>query len=257
MPHWQDDELLYGIRSWAAQQLNLPTDVVEPLQMLDEMDGDIVVLDGLRCDGCCWFVGLVEFKKMGKRTRSCTWQAICKKDVPKTPSKKSFNGFRQVKLETVNQWMTCLRVNWSPFVFWGTKVIVLGKRICLCELPKPCGQGLLDILAARSTKGPLAVNSFRFQRVFEMTKSQIGTVDSCDPAPVDGFFHHFLNVSANQKVQISPESFVFFPERYVSIIYGKVSANDVFSFSVGGNWRYTWPVPHTMVVYYHLPALKA
>ena len=36
---WQDDELLYGIRSWAAQQLNLPTDVVEPLQMLDEIVG--------------------------------------------------------------------------------------------------------------------------------------------------------------------------------------------------------------------------
>jgi hypothetical protein len=30
----QDDELLYGIRSWAAQQLQLPTDYVEPLQWL-------------------------------------------------------------------------------------------------------------------------------------------------------------------------------------------------------------------------------
>ena len=33
LPHHEDDELLYGIRSWAAQQLNLPTDVVEPLQI--------------------------------------------------------------------------------------------------------------------------------------------------------------------------------------------------------------------------------
>ena len=41
-------------------------------------------------------VGLVEFKKMGKDEE-------LQKKLPKTPSKNSFNGFRQVKLETVNQ----------------------------------------------------------------------------------------------------------------------------------------------------------
>ena len=34
-PHQpQEDDLLYGIRSWAAQQLDLPTEYVEPLQIL-------------------------------------------------------------------------------------------------------------------------------------------------------------------------------------------------------------------------------
>eukprot|EP00435_Cladocopium_sp_Y103_P043916 s1464_g12.t1 len=33
LPHHEEDELLYGIRSWAAQQLDLPTDYVEPLQI--------------------------------------------------------------------------------------------------------------------------------------------------------------------------------------------------------------------------------
>ncbi|CAK9041059.1 2-oxoglutarate-4-dioxygenase subunit alpha-1) [Durusdinium trenchii] len=33
LPHHEEDELLYGIRSWAAQLLGLPTDFVEPLQI--------------------------------------------------------------------------------------------------------------------------------------------------------------------------------------------------------------------------------
>lgn len=33
LPHHEEDDLLYGIRSWAAQQLNLPTEYVEPLQI--------------------------------------------------------------------------------------------------------------------------------------------------------------------------------------------------------------------------------
>ena len=55
---------------------------------------------------------------------------------------------------------------WVPWLSWNTwydhrmetKDLAISSR-CSCELPKPCGQGLLDILGARSTKGPLTVNS--------------------------------------------------------------------------------------------------
>ncbi|CAJ1420985.1 unnamed protein product, partial [Effrenium voratum] len=33
MPHHEEDELISGIRSWAAQQLQLPVEFVEPLQI--------------------------------------------------------------------------------------------------------------------------------------------------------------------------------------------------------------------------------
>lgn len=117
------------------------------------------------------------------------------------------------------------------YVVWPSHGNKRSSR-CSCELPQPCGQGLLDILGARSTKGPLTVNS-AFSASFwddEITNRIIGTVDSCDLAPVDDF-QAFLPSYNNQKVQIAPEShdFVLFREDMSPLICGEVSENDFFT----------------------------
>lgn len=169
------------------------------------------------------------------RRDSWTWEAV-KKDLPKADSKKSFNGFREVKLETVNQWMTCLRVNWNhfglmyaahsfgeanpqwvPWLSWNTwydhrmetKDLAISSR-CSCELPKPCGQGLLDILGARSTKGPLTVNS-SFSANFWDDEISNRINRHCWQIQT------FLPSYTNQKVQISKATTFFVSRRYVSI----------------------------------------